>query len=82
MYIMTSGSSSVNVQTDKVSQYMYNSEAANVDEWGDGDCHDVLHEEKDEINQSMGSDCFGFAIYQGRNAERLDILWMVYLAVN
>ena len=44
MYIITHGSSSVNVQTYiisyKVSQYMHDG----VDELDDGNCRDALHE--------------------------------------
>ena len=43
MYTMTYVSSSVYVQTYKVSQYMYDG----VDEQNDGNCHNVLQEGKE-----------------------------------
>ena len=42
MYIMTYVSSSVYVQTYKVSQYMYDG----VDELDDDNCREILHEGK------------------------------------
>ena len=44
---MTSGSSSSNAQTVKMSQYMYDNEVAYVDGWDDADYPDELHEGKD-----------------------------------